>query len=90
VHVQLIAQEAKARARMGESGLHNVLESGRELLDRLPYPDRPDNHFKIDPAKWDYYAMDVHRIAGDNNLAHQYANAVIRDNVTPSGTELSP
>lgn len=90
VHVQLIAQEAKARARMGESGLHNVLESGREMLDRLPYPDRPDNHFKIDPAKWDYYAMDVHRIAGDNDLAEQYANAVIRDNVTPGGTELSP
>jgi hypothetical protein len=90
VHVQLIAQEAKARARMGESGLHHVLERGREMLDRLPYPDRPDNHFKIDPAKWDYYAMDVHRIAGDNELARQYADAVIRDNVTPGGTELSP
>ncbi|WP_460652016.1 helix-turn-helix domain-containing protein [Kribbella endophytica] len=90
VHVQLIAQEAKARARMGESGLHNLLEVGRELLDHLPYPDRPDNHFKIDPAKWDYYAMDVHRMAGDNDLAKEYADAVIRDNVTPGGTELSP
>lgn len=90
VHVQLIAQEAKARARMGESGLHNLLETGRELLDHLPYPDRPDNHFKIDPAKWDYYAMDVHRMAGDNDLAREYADAVIRDNITPGGTELSP
>lgn len=90
VHVQLIAQEAKARARMGENGFHNLLESGRELLDQLPYPGRPDNHFKIDPAKWDYYAMDVHRMAGDNDLAKEYAVAVIRDNVTPGGVELSP
>ena len=90
VHVQLIAQEAKARARMGESGLHNLLETGREFLGQLPYPDRPDNHFKVDPAKWDYYAMDVHRLAGDDDLAKLYANTVIRDNTTPDGHELSP
>ncbi|MFI5710710.1 helix-turn-helix domain-containing protein [Kribbella sp. NPDC051620] len=90
VHVQLIAQEAKAKARLGESDLHAVLENGKEILNRLPYPDRPDNHFKIDPAKWDYYAMDVHRIAGDNDLASQYARTVINDNITPDGHELSP
>lgn len=90
VHVQLIAQEAKAKARLGESGLHTLLESGREILEHMPYPDRPDNHFKVDPAKWDYYAMDVHRIAGDNDQATQYARTVINDNITPDGHELSP
>lgn len=90
VHVQLIAQEAKARARLGESGLQTLLESGREMLDRLPYPDRPDNHFKVDPAKWDYYAMDVHRLAGDDELAKHYGQTIIRDNLSPDGTELSP
>lgn len=90
VHVQLMAQEAKARARLGESGLGDLLESGRTILDRLPYPDRPDNHFEVDPAKWDYYAMDVHRLAGDDGLAGLYATTVIRDNLTPDGTELSP
>jgi transcriptional regulator with XRE-family HTH domain len=90
VHVQLIAQEAKARARLGESGLQGLLESGREMLTRLPYPDRPDNHFKIDPAKWDYYAADVHRVAHDNQQANEYATAVINDNLAPDGTELSP
>jgi hypothetical protein len=90
VQVQLIAQEAKARARLGESGLHPLLESGREMLDRLPYRDRPDNHFKVDPAKWDYYAMDVHRLAGDDELTKLYASTVIRDNLAPDGTELSP
>jgi hypothetical protein len=90
VHVQLVAQEAKAKARLGDSDLHTVLERGKEILDHLPYPDRPDNHFKVDPAKWDYYAMDVHRIAKDDELATQYARAVIKDNITPDGIELSP
>jgi hypothetical protein len=90
VTVQLKAQEAKAKARLGESGLTALLESGRELLEHLPYPDRPDNHFKVDPAKWDYYSMDIHRMAGDNDQATEYAEAVIRDNTAPDGTELSP
>lgn len=34
--------------------------------------------------------MDVHRIAGDNDLASQYARTVISDNITPDGHELSP
>ncbi|MEU0095774.1 hypothetical protein [Kribbella sp. NPDC006257] len=79
--MQLIAQEAKARARLGESDLQPLLDSGREILDRLPYPGRPDNHFEVDPAKWEYYAMDVHRLAGNDQLARQYATAVIQDNL---------
>ncbi|WP_344162664.1 helix-turn-helix transcriptional regulator [Kribbella yunnanensis] len=90
VTVQLMAQEAKAKARLGEPGLTGILESGRDLLDHLPYPDRPDNHFKVDPAKWDYYSMDVHRLAGDDAQAAEYAEAIIRDNTGPNGTELSP
>lgn len=90
VQVQLIAQEAKARARLGESGLTTLLESGRDLLAELPYPDRPDNHFKVDPAKWDYYSMDIHRMAQDNAQASEYAGSVIHDNIAPDGTELSP
>jgi hypothetical protein len=34
--------------------------------------------------------MDVHRIAGDDELATQYARTVIKDNITPDGHELSP
>ncbi|GAA2818927.1 hypothetical protein GCM10010522_40880 [Kribbella solani] len=90
VQVQLLAQEAKARARLGESGLSTLLESGRDLLAELPYPDRPDNHFKVDPAKWDYYSMDIHRMARDDVQASEYATSVIGDNIAPDGTELSP
>ncbi|WP_427887040.1 hypothetical protein ACQHIV_29270 [Kribbella sp. GL6] len=89
VQVQLLAQEAKARARLGESGLSTLLESGRDLLEELPYPDRPDNHFKVDPAKWDYYSMDIHRMAQNNAQASEYATAVINDNISPDGSELS-
>ncbi|TCC60526.1 hypothetical protein E0H73_21600 [Kribbella pittospori] len=66
------------------------MESGRDLLHQLPYPDRPDNHFTVDPSKWDYYSMDIHRMAGDNERATQYAEAVIHDNTAPDGAELSP
>jgi hypothetical protein len=34
--------------------------------------------------------MDVHRIAGDDDLASQYARTVINRNITPDGHELSP
>ncbi|MGW6276598.1 hypothetical protein [Kribbella sp. NPDC055071] len=61
VHVQLIGQEAKARAAMGADDLPRLLESGRSFLDSLPYPDRPENHFKIDPKKLDFYEMDTYR-----------------------------
>jgi transcriptional regulator with XRE-family HTH domain len=88
--VQLIAQEAKARARLGEKGLARLLESGRDVLHQLPYPDRPDNHFQVDPAKWDYYAMDVHRLAGDDELTRRHATTVIADSVAPDGHELAP
>jgi hypothetical protein len=90
VRVQLVAQEAKARARLGEQGLAPLLESGREVLHRLPYPDRPDNHFQVDPGKWDYYAMDVHRLAGDDDLTRLYASTVIADSLAPDGHELAP
>ncbi|WP_433164569.1 helix-turn-helix domain-containing protein [Kribbella sp. CA-247076] len=90
VHAQLIAQEAKAKARLGSTGLGELLQTGRDKLERLPYPDRPDNHFKVDPAKWDYLSMDIHRIAGDNDLARTYAQTVIRDNLASDGTDLSP
>lgn len=74
VSVQLLAQEAKAWARTGnQRNTVRALEKGRVLLDSLPYPERPDNHFVVDPEKFDYYAMDCHRLIGDDQLAEMYA-----------------
>lgn len=91
VHVQLIAQEAKAHARLGDiAALRDDLERGRRILDRLPTPERTDHHFVIDPLKWDFYEMDAYRLAGDDTLAADRAHAVIDQHSTPDGIERAP
>jgi hypothetical protein len=91
VAVQLIAQEAKALARMGsKSEVRAKLDDGRRILDSLPVPIRTDNHFIVDPAKWDFYAMDAYRLAGDDALATTYATEVLRSGTRPDGSEVAP
>jgi tetratricopeptide (TPR) repeat protein len=91
VAVQLAAQEAKAWARMGnQRNVMQALENGRQLLESLPYPDRPDNHFVVDPDKFDYYAMDCYRIVGQNDLAEVNAQEVLRKSIGPDGTVIAP
>ncbi|WP_219823925.1 hypothetical protein V5P93_006601 [Actinokineospora auranticolor] len=91
VAVQLYGQQAKAHARMGRTeAAHSALERGRELLDKLAYPARPDNHFVVDPDKWDFYAMDTYRIAGQDDLAERNAEEVIRRSVNPEGVVVAP
>lgn len=43
------------------------------MLESLPYPEDTDHHFVVDPAKFDFYAMDCYRIAGEDRLAEMYA-----------------
>jgi hypothetical protein len=91
VAVQLYGQQAKAYARMGDpEQVHTALERGRQLLDGLPYPERPDNHFVVDPDKWDYYAMDTYRIVGEDELAKRNADEVIRRSTSPDGLIVAP
>ncbi|MGY0463508.1 XRE family transcriptional regulator [Kitasatospora sp. cg17-2] len=91
VAVQLAAQEAKAWARLGDRRQAEVaLDRGRRLLEGLPYPDNLDNHFVVDPAKYDFYAMDCYRLLGENRLARTLAEEVIRASTDYDGTERSP
>lgn len=91
VAVQLYGQQAKTYARMGRpEDVHAALERGRELLDRLPYPERPDNHFVVDPDKWDFYAMDTYRIVGQDDLARRNADEVIRRSTNSEGLVVAP
>jgi tetratricopeptide (TPR) repeat protein len=91
VSVQLAAQEAKAWARIGDRRQVEVaLERGRKLLESLPYPENLDNHFVVDPGKYDFYAMDCYRILGENRLAQTLAGEVIRAGTDFDGTERSP
>jgi tetratricopeptide (TPR) repeat protein len=91
VAVQLYGQQAKAYARMGRAEeVHEALEKGRALLDRLPFPDRPEHHFVVDPDKWDFYAMDTYRIVGADELAKRNADEVIQRSVNTEGVLVAP
>ncbi|GIH10294.1 hypothetical protein Rhe02_83610 [Rhizocola hellebori] len=91
VAVQLAGQRAKAWARMGDRRQTEVaLEQGRDLLEGLPYPENLNHHFVVDPAKFDFYAMDGYRIVGDDKKAEHYATQVIRASTGPDGTESKP
>jgi hypothetical protein len=88
--IQLFGQQAKAYARLGNrKGVRDVLDQGRALLASRPAPSRPDHHFLVDPAKWDFYAMDAYRQAGDDERAAQHARMVLKLGTTPDG-ELAP
>jgi transcriptional regulator with XRE-family HTH domain len=97
--VQLAAQRAKAWAKIGDRRQVEVaLDKGRAELEAMPYPDNLDNHFVVDPLKWDYYAMACYRLLGaagnpggmENQLAQNYAEEVIRAGTDHDGTERSP
>ncbi|MFI1966780.1 XRE family transcriptional regulator [Streptomyces pathocidini] len=91
VAVQLTAQEAKAWARLGDRRKVEVaLDRGRRLLEGLPHPDNLDHHFVVDPAKFDFYAMDCYRLVGEDKLARNLAEEVLRAGTDFDGTERSP
>ncbi|MBX7267361.1 XRE family transcriptional regulator [Micromonospora sp. Llam7] len=89
--VQLAAQRAKAWARLGDRRqVETALDHGRRLLESLPYPADIDHHFMVDPAKFDFYAMDCYRILGENRLAEMYAREVIASSTDPNGIPRKP
>jgi transcriptional regulator with XRE-family HTH domain len=91
VAVQLAAQTARAHGRMGNrSEVRHAMDQGFRLLDSHERPIQPENHFVIDPAKWDFYAMDCYRIGGDNTRAAEHAHEVLRLSVRPDGSDRSP
>lgn len=91
VSVQLVAQQAKAWARLGDRRQTELaLERGRELLEPLPYPENRQHHFVVDPSKFDFYAMDCYRRIGEDSLASNYAEETLRAGVNWDGSEKSP
>ncbi|MFE7665999.1 XRE family transcriptional regulator [Streptomyces celluloflavus] len=91
VAVQLAGQEAKAWARLGDRRQVEVaLDKGRRLLEGMPHPENLDNHFVVDPAKFDFYAMDCYRLVGEDKLAGTLAAEVLRAGTDFDGTERKP
>lgn len=70
--------------------MHQALDRGRAILDGLPYPQRTEHHFVVDPEKWDFYAMDACRMAGDDQAAAEYARAVLSRGTGVDGVDRWP
>lgn len=68
----------------------SALECGRKTLDSMPCPENIDNHFVVDPAKFDFFAMDCHRHIGEDRLARELAEEVIRIGADFNGRKKSP
>ncbi|MFF7675688.1 XRE family transcriptional regulator [Actinacidiphila glaucinigra] len=91
VAVQLAAHEAKGWARLGDRRQTEVaLDRGRKLLEGMAYPENLDHHFVVDPAKFDFYAMDCYRLLGEDRFAENLANEVIRAGTDFDGAERAP
>ncbi|PRW61683.1 hypothetical protein CEP50_19470 [Actinopolyspora mortivallis] len=91
VAVQIIAQEAKAWARMGRrEEMEKSLEWGRLTLEGMSYPTNVENHFVVDPSKYDFYVMDCYRHIGENRLAQELSDEVIRVSTDFNGYERWP
>jgi tetratricopeptide (TPR) repeat protein len=91
VAVQLAAHEAKGWARLGDRRQTEVaLDRGRKLLEGMSYPENLDHHFVVDPAKFDFYAMDCYRLLGEDRFAKNLAEEVIRAGTDFDGAERAP
>ncbi|MFJ4888264.1 XRE family transcriptional regulator, partial [Streptomyces sp. NPDC088731] len=91
VAAQLYAQEAKAWARLRDRQQTEIaLDKGRQVLEAQPYPESIEDHFVVDPAKFDFYRMDCYRRVGEDQLAEQLATEVIRASTDWDGTERAP
>jgi transcriptional regulator with XRE-family HTH domain len=78
VLIQATAQEGRAWARMGRSAeTLDALRRASVLTASLAVPDRPEHHYRYDPAKADSYTATTLAWVGDP-AAEDYARAVLR------------
>lgn len=76
-YIQATAQEGRAMARMGDTaGTTRVLTRIEALASPLTMPDRPEHHYRYDPAKAEAYTATTLSWAGDP-AAEQFAREVL-------------
>lgn len=91
VAVQLVAHEARALGRMGDKrAVTTALDRGHKLLQSIAPASNPVNHFVVDPAKFDFHAMDCLRVVGENERAAEHAAEVLRAGNALDGKDTSP
>lgn len=89
--VQLVLQEAKGYARLGDAKqARKTLEQGRVVLERLPVPSNPAHHFVFDRTKWIFYGATIHTWLSDNDRAEEFAQEILDQHTRPDGTTNAP
>jgi tetratricopeptide (TPR) repeat protein len=89
--VQLVLQQARGQARLGErKDVHTSLDHGAKLLEQIPKPEHPENHFVFDHTKWIFYAADCYTWLGDDQPAEEHAREVIAHHTQPDGSSNAP
>ena len=89
--IQLVLQQARGQARLGERrGVHASLDHGAKLLEQLPRPDHPENHFVFDHTKWIFYAATCYTWLGDDEPAEEHARELIAYHSQPDGSSNAP
>jgi transcriptional regulator with XRE-family HTH domain len=84
-HIQATAQEGRAWARMGDRRrTREALDRVNRLVGGLPVPDRPEHHYRYDPAKAHSYAATTLAWVGDP-AAEEYARGVVDELVADGG-----
>jgi transcriptional regulator with XRE-family HTH domain len=77
-HIQAVAQEGRAWARMGDQrATRRALERLHRLVAALPAPDRPEHHYRYDPDKALAYTATTLAWSGDP-AAEEYARMAIQ------------
>jgi hypothetical protein len=75
--IQATAQEGRAWARLGDAReTRAALGRVEALVSRLPVPDRPEHHYRYDPAKAEAYTATTLAWLGDP-AAESYARHIL-------------
>jgi tetratricopeptide (TPR) repeat protein len=89
--VQLVLQEARGRARLGQRReVRAGLNQGTKLLEQLPQPQHPEHHFVFDHTKWIFYAATCYTWLGDDEPAEEHAREIIEYHTQPDGSSDAP
>ena len=89
--IQLVLQQARGQARLGERrDVYASLDRGAKLLEQLPRPEHPENHFVFDHTKWIFYAATCYTWLGDDEPAEEHARELIAYHTQPDGSSNPP
>jgi transcriptional regulator with XRE-family HTH domain len=89
--IQLVLQQARGQARLRQRrDVHASLDHGARLLEQLPKPEHPENHFVFDHTKWIFYAATCYTWLGDDEPAEEHAREIIAYHTNPDGSSSAP